>query len=202
MEKVRLSYLVSDLVCHDIKSKEEPIFLNNLFPKKVEKKKPLLLFQNLFLNIHLATFYPFPNKEMTINHNPDVLEALANLSNDEVFTPPKLANQMLDLLPQEIWSDSSIKILDPATKSGIFLREAAKRFLKGLEKEIPDLQERINHIMTKQLYGIGITELTGLLTRRSLYCSKLADGNYSIATAFEHKEGNIRFERTEHSWKG
>lgn len=139
---------------------------------------------------------------MTINHNPDVLEALANLSNDEVFTPPKLANQMLDLLPQEIWSDSSIKILDPATKSGIFLREAAKRFLKGLEKEIPDLQERINHIMTKQLYGIGITELTGLLTRRSLYCSKLADGNYSIATAFEHKEGNIRFERTEHSWKG
>ncbi|PZM86465.1 MAG: restriction endonuclease [candidate division SR1 bacterium] len=139
---------------------------------------------------------------MTINHNPDVLEALANLSNDEVFTPPKLANQMLDLLPQEIWSDSSIKILDPATKSGIFLREAAKRFLKGLEKEIPDLQERINHIMTKQLYGIGITELTGLLTRRSLYCSKLADGNYSIATAFKHKEGNIRFERTEHSWKG
>ena len=138
---------------------------------------------------------------MTINHNPDVLDALANLSNDEVFTPPKLANQMLDLLPNEIWSDSSIKILDPATKSGVFLREAAKRFLKGLENQIPDLQKRINHIMTKQLYGIGITELTGLLSRRSLYCSKFANGSYSITTDFDNSVGNIWYERTEHRWK-
>lgn len=138
---------------------------------------------------------------MMHNYNPDVLEALANLSNDEVFTPPKLANQMLDLLPEGIWSDSSIKILDPATKSGVFLREAAKRFLKGLESQIPDLQERINHICTKQLFGIGITELTALLSRRSLYCSKFADGKYSIATEFSESDGHIKYERREHNWK-
>lgn len=54
---------------------------------------------------------------MSLAYNPDVLDALANLSNDEVFTPPTLANQMLDLLPNEIWSDSSIKFLDPSSKS-------------------------------------------------------------------------------------
>ena len=101
-----------------------------------------------------------------LNYNPDVLDALANLSSDEVFTPPKLVNQILDLLPQDIWSDSSITMLDPCSKSGVFLREAAKRFIKGLEKEFPDLQERLDHIFTKQLFGIAITELTSLLSRR------------------------------------
>lgn len=138
---------------------------------------------------------------MRFNYNPDVLEAIANLSNDEVFTPPKLANTMLDLLPKELWSDSSIKILDPATKSWVFLREAAKRLIKGLEKEIPNLQERINHICTKQLFGIAITELTSLLTRRSLYCSKYANGKYSITTSFQVPEGNIRYNNIDHIWE-
>ncbi len=63
-------------------------------------------------------------------HNPDVLNCLANLSNDEVFTPPRIANQMLDLLPQEIWSNKEAKFLDPFCKSGVFLREIAKRITK------------------------------------------------------------------------
>ena len=105
-------------------------------------------------------------------YNPDVLSCLANLSNDEVFTPPDVANQMLDMLPQELFSDPHATFLDPACKSGVFLREIAKRLLKGLETSIPDLQERIDHIFHKQLYAIAITELTSLLSRRSVYCSK------------------------------
>ncbi len=65
-------------------------------------------------------------------YNPDVLSCLANLSNDEVFTPPEIANQMLDLLPQELFQSPDTKFLDPACKSGVFLREIAKRLLKGL----------------------------------------------------------------------
>lgn len=136
-----------------------------------------------------------------INYNPDVLDALANLSNDEVFTPPKVVNQILDTLPQELWSDKNATFLDPATKSGVFLREIAKRLIKGLETEMPDLQERLNHIFTKQLYGIAITELTSLLSRRSLYCSKYANGRYSVATNFETPSGNIVFNKTKHTWK-
>jgi len=135
------------------------------------------------------------------NYNPDVLDALANLSSDEVFTPPKIVNNILDTLPEKLWSNKNATFLDPATKSGVFLREIAKRLIKGLEKEIPDLQKRLNHIYTKQLFGIGITELTSLLSRRSLYCSKLANGKYSICTDFNGEKGNIRFERIKHSWQ-
>ena len=138
---------------------------------------------------------------LNINYNPDVLTCLANLSNDEVFTPPTLVNDMLDLLPTSIWSDKNTTFLDPFTKSGVFLREIAQRLMEGLEKEIPDKQTRINHIFEKQIYGIAITELTGLLSRRSVYCSKKANGKYSICETFTTEHGNILFNRIEHTWK-
>ena len=133
-------------------------------------------------------------------YNPDVLSCIANLSNDEVFTPPEVANAMLDLLPQELFSDPNATFFDPATKSGVFLREIAKRLLKGLEPIYPDLQERTDHIFKHQLYGIAITELTSHLSRRSLYCSKTANGNYSV-TRFDTIDGNIRFKNIQHRWK-
>jgi site-specific DNA-methyltransferase (adenine-specific) len=135
------------------------------------------------------------------NYNPDVLTCLANLSNDEVFTPPNLANQMLDILPQELFSNSKTTFLDPVCKSGVFLREIAKRLMKGLETEFPNQQERLNHIFSKQLFGIAITELTSLLSRRSVYCSKIANGKYSICETFTNEQGNIIFDKTEHDWK-
>ena len=132
-------------------------------------------------------------------YNPDVLSCLANLSNDEVFTPPEVANQMLDMLPVEIWSDPNATFLDPACKSGVFLREIAKRLIEGLESEIPDLDERLEHIFKKQLYGVAITELTSLLSRRSTYCSKYPNSRYSVVE-FDNPEGNIRFRNCEHEW--
>lgn len=133
-------------------------------------------------------------------YNPDVLSCLANLSSDEVFTPPNIANQMLDMLPQELFSNPDTKILDPAVKSGVFLREAAKRFIKGLEHQIPDLNERIEHIFKNQLYGIAITELTSLISRRSLYCSAYPNSEYSVVK-FDNSEGNIRYKRINHTWR-
>ncbi len=135
------------------------------------------------------------------NYNPDVLSCLANLSNDEVFTPPNLVNQILDLLPKEIWKNKDAKFLDPVSKSGVFLREIAKRLMIGLEKQIPDKQKRINHIYTTQLYGIAITELTSLLSRRSVYCSKTANGKYSVCDEFKNEQGNIVYERLQHTWE-
>lgn len=135
------------------------------------------------------------------NYNPDVLSCLANLSSDEVFTPPQLVNQILDLLPEDIWRDKNATFLDPVCKTGVFLREIAKRLDEGLKKQISDCQERINHIFSKQLFGIGITELTSLLSRRSVYCSKTANGKYSVCEAFDSPKGNIRFERAEHTWE-
>lgn len=143
--------------------------------------------------------------------NPDVLTCIANLSNDEVFTPPELANQMLDALAQawaedndgaDIWADPTVRYLDPFTKSGVFLREITSRLTAGLKDAIPDLERRVDHILTKQVFGIAITHLTSLLARRSLYCSKWADGPHSVAKSFGDPEGNIWFERLEHTWVG
>lgn len=133
------------------------------------------------------------------NYNPDVLNCLANLSNDEVFTPPELANKMLDLLPQELFQNPNTTFLDPFTKSGVFLREIVKRLDKGLEKLIPDRQERIDHILQKQVFGIAITELTSLLARRSVYCSKDASSKYSISK-FPTASGNILYKNISHTW--
>lgn len=144
-------------------------------------------------------------------HNPDVLTCIANLSNDEVFTPPEMANAMLDLLTAawadthegaDIWANPNVSFLDPFTKSGVFLREITRRLTDGLALAIPDLTERVDHILTRQVYGIGITQLTALLARRSVYCSKYANGPHSIAQSFTTEDGNIWFERTEHTWAG
>jgi len=146
--------------------------------------------------------------------NPDVLMCIANLSNDEVFTPPNIANRMLDAVAAawsaghngaNLWADSKVTFLDPVTKSGVFLREIAKRLIEGLEDEIPDLEERVEHVLTHQLFGIAITQLTSLLARRSLYCSKNAAGKHSVAASFRTKknsDGNIWFQRVNHTWLG
>ena len=136
-----------------------------------------------------------------INHNPDILNCLANLSNDEVFTPPKVANDMLDMLPTEIWSNKTTTFLDPCTKTGVFLREIVKRLMIGLEQDFPVVQERINHILQNQVFGMGITHLTALISRRTVYCSKKADVDLSITDIFDTEQGNIRFNRIEHTWK-
>lgn len=133
-------------------------------------------------------------------YNPDVLSCLANLSNDEVFTPPEIVNQMLDMLPQDLFKCPDTKFLDPACKTGVFLREIAKRLINGLEDKIPDLQKRIDHIFHNQLYGIAITELTSLLSRRGVYCSKNPQSEFSI-TRFSNSDGNIRYRRIKHTWK-
>lgn len=133
-------------------------------------------------------------------YNPDVLSCLANLSNDEVFTPPEVANAMLDMLPQELFSDPKTTFLDPGTKSGVFLREIVKRLLVGLEDQIPDLQTRLDHIMHEQVFGIAITEMTSLLARRSVYCSKYPNSKYSVSL-FDDVQGNIRFKNTQHVWQ-
>lgn len=134
-------------------------------------------------------------------YNPDVLSCLANLSNDEVFTPPELVNRMIDRLPESLWRNPDARFLDPVCKSGVFLREIAKRLIAGLAHEIPDLQARLNHIFTKQLYGIAITELTALLSRRSVYCAKNANSPLSVCEGFDDAAGNILYRRIGHTWQ-
>ena len=61
-------------------------------------------------------------------YNPDVLSCLANLSNDEVFTPPEVVNQMLDMLPQELFSNPDTTFLEIIMQSMIQCQGKIKKY--------------------------------------------------------------------------
>ncbi|MBQ9018055.1 Eco57I restriction-modification methylase domain-containing protein [Candidatus Saccharibacteria bacterium] len=143
---------------------------------------------------------PLVRQILSKGHVPDILTCIANLSSDEVFTPPELVDKMLDIFPEEVWHDSSLKWLDPACKTGVFLRQIAKRLMEGLRDEFPDEEARRQHIFKNMLYGVAITDLTALMSRRSLYTSKNASGDKSIAK-FDTENGNISYDNRPHSYK-
>jgi hypothetical protein len=132
-------------------------------------------------------------------HIPDILDCLAQLSNDEVPTPPKLARAVLDGLPSDVWSQADYTWLDPFSKSGVFLREAAIRLLDGLSDQFPNFEQRREHIYRQMLWGNATTEMTGIISRRSLYYSRDASGPASVVH-FEHPHGNLPFVRSAHTF--
>lgn len=132
-------------------------------------------------------------------HVPDILDCLAQLSNDEVPTPPKVARDMLELLPAEVWTRPDFVWLDPFSKSGVFLREVAARLLVSLADWEPDFAKRRDHILRNMLFGASITEMTGIISRRSLYCSADAAGPHSVVR-FDHPQGNLPFVPGEHDF--
>ena len=136
----------------------------------------------------------------TGQHVPDILDCLAQLSNDEVPAPPKLARAMLDILPADVWGAVDYRWLDPVCKSGVFLREIAARLLEGLSDQIPNFDKRREHIYRNMLWGTSITEMTAMISRRSLYYSRDASGPASVVT-FADADGNLPFVRADHVFK-
>jgi site-specific DNA-methyltransferase (adenine-specific) len=136
-----------------------------------------------------------------LTSTPDILNCIADLSNDEIFTSPKLANSILDTLPPKLWRDPNIKFLDPCSKTGVFLREIAKRLNNGLKNYIKNSKKRAEHIFLNQLYGISITQLTSLMSRRTLYYSKFSMGKNSICQKFNNNDGNVYYKSYSHIWK-
>ena len=148
--------------------------------------------------------------------NFDILETITNVGNDEVFTPRKTCDMMLDSLPEEVWHNPNYKWLNPATKNGIFEREIAIRLDEGLKEIILDQEKRRKHILQNMIYAIGQTKFTANVARRTLYyCSqanrkcdgKIAeDGHYVNGYAigngswFNDKEGNIKTPNKNHEF--
>lgn len=193
----RSDYTLSDLLLY----RDNTIPDGNLFARDDDEEDTEGVFLKRYTT-HYKKYTRMDNGLFQNIYNPDVLSCIANLSNDEVFTPPELANKMLDMLPQELFENPDTTFLDPACKSGVFLREIAKRLIKGLEPQMPNLEKRLEHIYTKQLFGIAITELTSLLSRRSVYCSKYPSSRFSLHQFDEDQpQGNIIFQRIRHTWE-
>jgi site-specific DNA-methyltransferase (adenine-specific) len=138
-----------------------------------------------------------PMRQLT--HVPDILDTLAQLSNDEVPTPPSLARDMLDELPDKVWAEWDYRWLDPFCKSGAFLREIGVRLLEGLSDKEPDFQKRRQHVYREMLWGTSVTAMTAMITRRSVYYSRDASGEQSVVR-FDHEEGNLPFVAAKHEF--
>ncbi len=148
--------------------------------------------------------------------NFDILETITNVGNDEVFTPRKTCDMMLDSLPEEVWHNPNYKWLNPATKNGIFEREIAIRLDEGLKDIIPDTEKRRKHILQEMIFSIGQTKFTANVARRTVYyCSqanrkcdgiKAPDGHYvngyaiGNGTWFDDEEGNIKTPCLDHEF--
>lgn len=148
--------------------------------------------------------------------NFDILETITNVGNDEVFTPRKTCDMILDSLPEEVWHNPNYKWLNPATKNGIFEREIAIRLDDGLKDIIPDTEQRRKHILQNMIYSIGQTRFTANVARRTVYyCSqanrkcdgiKADDGHYVNGYAigngswFDDEEGNIKTPNINHTF--
>lgn len=148
-------------------------------------------------------------KQLPDVHAPDVLETLAQLPNDDVYTPPKVAAAMLDILPAHVWSEPHYRWLDPATKSGIYLREVFRRLMVGLAEWEPNGAKRREHILKNMLFGAATTQINGEIARRSLYQTKNATGAEvkdpglaDLVVHFDSPDGNVPFIETEHTLKG
>lgn len=130
---------------------------------------------------------------------PDILDVIAQLSSDEVPTPPSLARALLDLLPDEVWSKPDYKWLNPVSKSGAILRDVTRRLMDGLGEWEPNPQKRAEHILTNMIYGCAITQLTGEMTRRSVYVSRDASSTYSVVR-FNEPAGHLPFVEADHDY--
>ena len=131
------------------------------------------------------------------SHVPDILDTITKLSSNEVPTPPEIANAIINSFPDQLWKDPELKILDPFCKSGVFLREIAKRLFEGLKDQFPDENKRREHIFQNMLYGVAITRMSSLMSRRSVYYTKDASSKYSVVK-FDNSDGNIVYENIDH----
>ena len=147
--------------------------------------------------------------------NFDLLETITNVGNDEVFTPRRVCEMMLDSLPRDVWSNPDYKWLNPCSKNGVFEREIALRLDEGLQDIIPDMEKRRKHILQDMIYSIALTRFTANVARRTVYycmeanrkCDGLKDpvdghfvNGFAIGngTWFDTAEGNILTPNAEH----
>lgn len=119
-----------------------------------------------------------------MSHTENILGMLSSTidqRNDLMITPPWVAKDMVNLLPEEVWNKDTT-FLDPACKSGIFLHEIYLKLMEteSLIKEFPDKAERRKHILQNQLYGIALNPMCQLTTARTVYGTIKGENNIKL----------------------
>ena len=126
----------------------------------------------------------------------DIFSYIRPLKTNQIFTPRRVVNKMLDLLEEEnpgIFENPNITFADLYVKSGLYLTELAKRLNRGLKNQIPNRYERMKHIFEHQLYGFAPTEIIYNIARKYVYgnFSNINDANFKLKDLTDaFKEGD------------
>jgi len=84
----------------------------------------------------------------------------------EVFTPMSLVEEMLDKLPEEVWSNSELKWFDPANGMGNFPIAVYYRLMKGLSSKMKNEEKRKKHIIENMLYMSELNKKNCFMTKQ------------------------------------
>ena len=116
---------------------------------------------------------------LRVDRREDIFSYIPPQRSNQIFTPRRVVNQMLDILERYnpgIFSDPTLTFCDLYVKSGLYLAETAKRLFKGLVNAITDESTRIKHIFERQLYGFAPTGIIADIARNYVY------GSYPISS--------------------
>ncbi len=116
---------------------------------------------------------------LRVDRREDIFSYIPPQRSNQIFTPRRVVNQMLDILEQYnpgIFTDPALTFCDLYVKSGLYLTETAKRLFKGLVNAIPDENARIRHIFERQLYGFAPTRIIADIARNYVY------GSYPVSS--------------------
>lgn len=133
----------------------------------------------------------------------DIFSYVRPLKTNQIFTPRKVVNMMLDLLEENnpgIFENPNLTFADLYVKSGLYLTEIAKRLNRGLENVIPNREERIKHIFEQQLYGFAPTGIIYNIAHKYIYgnFANVSDRNFiqkDLTETFKNnQELNMKFD--------
>lgn len=88
----------------------------------------------------------------------DIFAYVPRQKSSLVFTPQPVVKRMVDLLEQKnpgVFEDPTKTFADLFSTAGLFLMELVRRLDRGLASSIPDQDERLRHILTKQIFEMS-----------------------------------------------
>lgn len=106
------------------------------------------------------------------NQDEDIFDYIPPQKTNQIYTPKKVVKIMIDALEEQnpdIFKDKNKTFVDLYVKSGLYLTEIIKRLYIGLEKEIPDKNKRIKHILQNQIYGFAPSEIIYRIARNFIF---------------------------------
>ena len=125
------------------------------------------LFDELVFNDSVVEFLN-KKKELANYFDPevkrDIFDYIPAQKTNQIFTPRKVVNQMLDLLEKEnpgCFDNKDFTFIDPYMKSGLYVAEIVKRLYRSekIKEAFPNDRDRLNNIFGKQVYGLAPTEI-------------------------------------------